>query len=754
MAVAPTWTLAVAACCFVLAFRGVVMAEEGGRPSHVVFLLIDDFGFGDASYKREMYNQTAPPPTPHIDELALKGVRLESHYVNKLCSPTRTALLSGRYAYTNGMDDGVIIDGQNIDMPLNLRTIADRLAQDGGWATSAYGKWDCGMTTWGSTPTCRGFSHYNGFYSAASDYFTHMVSAGFDYHLNEKCDVAASGDFTTRRITSALQSWITEQVTEHNASKTFAYVAHEAVHGPLEVPLHYVQGECEKLVPEDRPVRRIYCGMVRAMDESIGNITQTYERLGILSDTLFILTGDNGGIPWNGGNNYPLRGNKATAFEGGVRSIAFASGAGIHPSLHGTVSHEIMHVTDWLPTLVQGIAGLSLADNVTGRPCPACTRPVAPLDGYNQWGMFSRAHQGSQRQEVLLDLQTTAKNTAAKPGNTLIPGSGAIRVGKWKLLHGHQGVFPGICALRGPPKPSKNPPIPIPEGNTSPWCPYGWTPPPRADGLFEQPQPPPESTSWGGNCSEGILPCNTPASSGYIVGHTLLFDVVNDPYERHNVAAENPDVVSALLARLQSYNDTHCGGARCLPDNARGPLGEPSGNDGPDGAPVWTPWRGDPDPNKCDTNRTVLPIPGESILSHFDAPSRLGARLTRISGWCWDKSFSGGGVPPMVVRVSVNGKVVVPFVVANATRAGLPSKTGAPNAAHGFSVDIQTASAASAATISVDAYVDAQPKSAGDAAIPVHGSPACYKNGARTECKRGFLLNDDRLLGPADADRW
>ena len=124
------------------------------------------------------------------------------------------------------------------------------------------------------------------------------------------------------------------------------------------------------------------------------------------------------------------------------------------------------------------------------------------------------------------------------------------------------------------------------------------------------------------------------------------------------------------------------------------------------------------------------------------------------SGWCWDKSFSGGGVPPMVVRVSVNGKVVVPFVVANATRAGLPSKTGAPNAAHGFSVDIQTASAASAATISVDAYVDAQPKSAGDAAIPVHGSPACYKNGARTECKRGFLLNDDRLLGPADADRW
>ena len=90
-----------------------------------------------------------------MDRLALDGVRLESYYANKLCSPTRTSILSGRYAYTNGMDDGVIVDGQDIDMPLNLLTVADHL-QAQGWATSAYGKWDAGMTVWGSTPTCRG----------------------------------------------------------------------------------------------------------------------------------------------------------------------------------------------------------------------------------------------------------------------------------------------------------------------------------------------------------------------------------------------------------------------------------------------------------------------------------------------------------------------------------------------------------------------------------------------------------------------
>lgn len=214
-------------------------------PKHVVFFVIDDFGFADASYKSTMYNGTAPPPTPSMDKLAMSGIRLESHYVNKLCSPTRTALLSGRYAYTNGMDDGVIIDGQNIDMPLNLKTVGDWL-QQAGWRTSAYGKWDAGMTTWGSTPTCRGFDHFDGFYSAASNYFTHMVGQGYDYHDDVRVAPEASGIYTTHVVTSAVQAWIKAQVADyaHNASccgpqglRTFAYVAHEAVHGPMEVRL-------------------------------------------------------------------------------------------------------------------------------------------------------------------------------------------------------------------------------------------------------------------------------------------------------------------------------------------------------------------------------------------------------------------------------------------------------------------------------------------------------------------------------------
>jgi hypothetical protein len=117
---------------------------------------------------------------------------------------------------------------------------------------------------WGSTPTCRGFEHFNGFYSAASDYFTHNVGGNsLDYHFDFKNDLDAIGVYTTHRVTTAVQTWIAKQIQASASAKTFAYVAHEAVHGPLEVPVSYIEGPCEQLVPASHPSRRIYCGMVR-----------------------------------------------------------------------------------------------------------------------------------------------------------------------------------------------------------------------------------------------------------------------------------------------------------------------------------------------------------------------------------------------------------------------------------------------------------------------------------------------------------
>lgn len=92
---------------------------------------------------------------------------------------------------------------------------------------------------------------FNGFYSAASDYYTHQVGAGYDYHNNYKTDESVKGTYTTEAVTAAVTEWIQTVVTPATKStaKTFAYVAHEAVHGPLEVPMRFITGECEQIVP-------------------------------------------------------------------------------------------------------------------------------------------------------------------------------------------------------------------------------------------------------------------------------------------------------------------------------------------------------------------------------------------------------------------------------------------------------------------------------------------------------------------------
>lgn len=500
------------------------------QPSHILFFVIDDYGFGDASYKNAMYPGAHAPPTPTLDRLALAGVRLESYYVNKLCSPTRTSLLSGRYAYTNGMDNTVIVDGDNQDLPLGLLTIADYL-QRAGWNTSAYGKWDAGMTAWGSTPTCRGFDHFSGLYNAAEDYFSHMVGPGFDFHLDERgsskggdAEMYERGTYSTLAITTAVEAWATRQIAARGPSaKTFAYVAHQAVHGPLEVPAHYINSECEALIPATYPVRRIYCGMVRAMDESVRNITATYEALGILNSTLVVLTTDNGGTTDDGGNNFPLRGNKATSFEGGVRGLAFVSGAGLSSAVRGTVQRGIMHVTDWMPTIVVGVAGAEVSP--LSRPCEHCTRAIPPLDGVDQWAMLSGGAP-SARTEVLLDLQANEWKQCSHNGKwpCIFPGSGAIRVGKWKLLHGHQVYLHGsavgnICTARtGVGRGAGTTfPLDVPANESNPWCDFGWTPPAKSDGRGGDATEAPRFPSDGStNCT--TLPCAIGLSSPYIAG--------------------------------------------------------------------------------------------------------------------------------------------------------------------------------------------------------------------------------------------
>ena len=122
---------------FVLLLSIIVSFVLARPPQHILFVVVDDLGFSDLAYKAQMYNLDGPAfSSPFLDSLAIGGVRLESTYVHALCSPSRTAFLSGRYAYTTGMNAEVIVNGVPDQLPTNIRTAAD-LLQTHGWKTWA-----------------------------------------------------------------------------------------------------------------------------------------------------------------------------------------------------------------------------------------------------------------------------------------------------------------------------------------------------------------------------------------------------------------------------------------------------------------------------------------------------------------------------------------------------------------------------------------------------------------------------------------
>ncbi|XP_065888868.1 arylsulfatase B-like [Dysidea avara] len=376
------------------------MPDDAAKPN-ILMYVIDDLGWNDTSYRGSDIK------TPTIDRFANEGIRLQQYYVQRVCSPTRSAIMSGRYPYHMGLEKTVIGDGHPLGMPLNQTTIANELKK-GGYATHCVGKWDLGMHTWEYTPTYRGFDTFYGYYGAAEDYYNHSVRGYVDLRNNTTPVTDQNGTYSTFLFTEAIE----QAIAKHDNSKGpfFIYAAYQSVHAPLEAPQSYINDPvCSSIPYEDR---RIYCGMLRAADEGIANITMRLQERDLLDDTIIIFTTDNGGQTADGGINWPLRGNKNTLFEGGVRGTGFVWGSKL-PKLNYD-NNQLIHASDWLPTIVEGIAELELDSNKW------------KLDGYNMWPAITSNTQ-TPRKEILINLN---------PPSEGFMGQAAMRVGDWKLITG------------------------------------------------------------------------------------------------------------------------------------------------------------------------------------------------------------------------------------------------------------------------------------------------------------------------------
>jgi len=376
-------------CAVALVAGPVLLSVASAAETRPNFLIIlaDDLGYADVGF-----NGGKEIKTPNLDKLAAAGARLDQFYVQPLCSPTRAALMTGRYPMRYGMQVGVIRPWENRGLALEEQVLPQGL-KAAGYRSAIVGKWHLGNFERAYLPTSRGFDHQYGHYCGAIDYFTHIRDGGFDWHRDDR--VCRDEGYSTHLIAREAQRLLREQPADKSF---FLYVPFNAVHSPHQVPEQYTAPYAS--LPEPR---RTYAGMLAAMDEAIGQILAALDARGFRTNTLIFFSSDNGGPnPGRVTSNGPLRAGKATVYEGGTRVCACVAWPGqIKP---GSVVNEPIHIVDWYPTLLK-LAGASVQQKL-------------PLDGRDILPVLTQG-KPSPHAEILL-------NTS--------PRGGAIRFGDWKLV--------------------------------------------------------------------------------------------------------------------------------------------------------------------------------------------------------------------------------------------------------------------------------------------------------------------------------
>jgi arylsulfatase A-like enzyme len=286
-------------------------ATAGSRPN-VVVILADDLGYGDMS----AYRPGADVQTPHMDRLAAEGMRFTRMRANAtVCSPTRAALLSGRYA------DRVGVPGLIRTAPDNtwgyfdpsVPTLANYLRK-AGYHTAIIGKWNLGLTVPG-TPNERGFDHFHGFLDDMMDSYTTHRRQGHNYMRKNHEVVDPVG-----HATDIFTGWVADYLQERAASATpfFLYLAYNAPHFPMEPPAEWL-ARVKKREPRMEAKRALSVGLIEHLDSAIGQVLATLAATGLDRTTLVVLTSDNGGSLPHAQNNDPWRDGKQSHYDGGLR---------------------------------------------------------------------------------------------------------------------------------------------------------------------------------------------------------------------------------------------------------------------------------------------------------------------------------------------------------------------------------------------------------------------------------------------------
>ncbi len=370
------------------------------RKPNIVHIVADDLGWKDVGF-----NGCADIKTPNIDKLAAEGAKFTQFYVQPMCTPTRAALMTGRYPFRYGLQTAVIpgTAGYGLD---TSEFLMPQCLKDAGYKTAIIGKWHLGHADLKYWPKQRGFDYAYGATIGELDYYSHGDAGVLDWFRNNK-PVKEKG-YTTQLIGNDAVKYINAQ--EPN-KPFYLYLTFNAPHTPYQAPKEYV----DRYPNIADPTRRTYAGMVTCLDDEIGRVVAALDKKGLRDNTLILLHSDNGGtrnamfagqmadvskikIPCDNG---PYRGGKGELFEGGCRVAACANWPG---HIKAQTVDGMIHAVDLYPTLA-ALAGAS-------------TAKCKPLDGLNVWDTIAEG-KPSPRTEIVYNIE---------------PFRGALRQGDWKLI--------------------------------------------------------------------------------------------------------------------------------------------------------------------------------------------------------------------------------------------------------------------------------------------------------------------------------
>jgi arylsulfatase A-like enzyme len=377
---------------------GAQRTGDATSKPNVVLIVTDDIGYGDfgAYGARDIR-------TPNIDRLAKEGAKLTDFYAAPQCTPTRAALITGRYQQRVLLERALGSSGDALEqgLPATGRSLP-QLVKNNGYATGLIGKWHLGYKP-EFGPNAHGFDYFFGFLSGYIDFYTHTRGGDGHSDLFENTAPIEEEGYMTDLITARA----TRFIAQHAAGPFFLEVTYNAAHWPFQPPGHpsraprnaAFQGPADSIAA----TRADYAAMVERADLGVGRIVRTLDSLGLTRRTLVIFTNDNGG-EWLS-RNAPLFHRKDTLWEGGIRVPAIFRWPGRIPP--GRTSEQVGITMDLTATILAA----------TGSAVPADAR----LEGIDLLPILE-GRQRSVERTLFWRIATPARQQRA------------VRQGSWKLL--------------------------------------------------------------------------------------------------------------------------------------------------------------------------------------------------------------------------------------------------------------------------------------------------------------------------------